>query len=100
MMNTVMICFMFDPFLNPSSSPLILRGGRVGLLNFIKRQIQFQDIDPWLTQNPEMPLFNIGSHKGANHGFNNNTGGARYHKEAADLAWSRTVAFFKKHLGA
>jgi len=32
--------------------------------------------------------------------FNNNTGGARYHKEAADLAWSRTVAFFKKHLGA
>jgi dienelactone hydrolase len=25
---------------------------------------------------------------------------ARYDKPAADLAWSRTVAFFKEHLGA
>ena len=32
--------------------------------------------------------------------FNNNTGGARYHEEAADLTRIRTVAFFKKHLGA
>jgi carboxymethylenebutenolidase len=34
---------------------------------------------------------------GAAHGFNNDTG-QRYHKEAAQLAWSRTVAFFKKDL--
>jgi carboxymethylenebutenolidase len=33
-----------------------------------------------------------------NHGFNNDTTEARYNKEAADLAWGRTVAFFKKHL--
>jgi len=33
-----------------------------------------------------------------NHGFNNDTSEARYNKEAADLAWGRTVAFFKKHL--
>lgn len=33
-----------------------------------------------------------------NHGFNNDTSEARYNKEAADLAWGRTVAFFKKNL--
>ncbi|MGQ0485307.1 MAG: dienelactone hydrolase family protein [Hyphomicrobiales bacterium] len=36
---------------------------------------------------------------GANHAFNNDTAAARYNKEAADLAWSRTVAFLKKHAG-
>lgn len=35
-----------------------------------------------------------------NHAFNNDTGGARYNKEAADLAWQRTLAFFKENLGA
>lgn len=35
---------------------------------------------------------------GANHAFNNDTSAARYDKETADLAWSRTVAFFKEHL--
>jgi carboxymethylenebutenolidase len=35
-----------------------------------------------------------------NHGFNNDTGGERYNKPAADLAWSRTLAFFKENLGA
>jgi carboxymethylenebutenolidase len=34
-----------------------------------------------------------------NHAFNNDTGN-RYDKAAADLAWSRTVAFFSEHLGA
>lgn len=33
------------------------------------------------------------------HAFNNDTSG-RYDKPAADLAWSRTLAFFKEHLGA
>ena len=35
---------------------------------------------------------------GVNHAFNNDTGGARYNKEAADLAWGRTLAFLRKHL--
>ena len=35
---------------------------------------------------------------GTNHGFNNDTSAARYNKEAADLAWSRTVAFLKENL--
>lgn len=34
-----------------------------------------------------------------NHGFHNNTT-PRYDKEAANLSWQRTIAFFKKHLKA
>jgi len=37
-------------------------------------------------------------YEGANHAFNNDTSEARYSKEAADLAWSRTVEFFKENL--
>jgi len=39
-------------------------------------------------------------YEGANHAFNNDTNAARYNKEAATLAWSRTIAFLKKNLGA
>lgn len=39
-------------------------------------------------------------YEGANHAFNNDTNAARYDKKAAELAWGRTVAFLKKHLGA
>ena len=35
---------------------------------------------------------------GANHAFNNDTSAERYNKAAADLAWKRTLAFFKQHL--
>ncbi len=35
---------------------------------------------------------------GAEHAFNNDTNAARYNKTAADLAWSRTIAFFRKTL--
>jgi len=35
---------------------------------------------------------------GANHAFNNETAAARYNKEAADLAWSRTIGFFRETL--
>jgi carboxymethylenebutenolidase len=43
--------------------------------------------------------YELHMYEGVNHAFNNDTGAARYNKEAADLAWGRTVAFFKKHLG-
>jgi len=36
-------------------------------------------------------------YEGANHGFHNDTT-SRYDAEAAELAWSRTLAFFKEHL--
>jgi len=37
---------------------------------------------------------------GTQHAFNNDTGAARHNKPAADLAWSRTLAFFAENLGA
>jgi carboxymethylenebutenolidase len=37
-------------------------------------------------------------YEGAEHAFNNDTNAARYNKAAADLAWSRTVAFLKSNL--
>nr|CAD6614766.1 dienelactone hydrolase family protein [Rhizobium sp. Khangiran2] len=42
--------------------------------------------------------FEIHVYEGVNHAFNNDTSAARYDKAAADLAWSRTVEFFKTHL--
>jgi carboxymethylenebutenolidase len=42
----------------------------------------------------------IYTYPGTQHAFNNDTGAARYNKAAADLAWQRTIAFFKEKLGA
>jgi carboxymethylenebutenolidase len=44
--------------------------------------------------------YSIFMYEGANHSFNNDTAGPRYHKEAADLAYGRTLAFLKENLGA
>jgi carboxymethylenebutenolidase len=44
--------------------------------------------------------FTIHTYPGTQHAFNNDLGAARYNKAAADLAWQRTVAFFKEQLGA
>ncbi|EKJ96160.1 carboxymethylenebutenolidase [Bradyrhizobium lupini HPC(L)] len=43
--------------------------------------------------------FEIFVYDGVNHAFNNDTSSARYDKAAADLAWGRTVEFFRKYLG-
>jgi len=43
--------------------------------------------------------YTIYIYEGAQHAFNNDTGAARYNKAAADLAWGRTIAFFKQELG-
>ena len=43
--------------------------------------------------------FTVHVYEGAQHAFNNDTSAARYNKEAADLAWGRTIAFFKEKLG-
>ncbi len=42
--------------------------------------------------------FEIFTYAGANHAFHNDTNAARYDKSAAELAWQRTVEFWKKHL--
>jgi carboxymethylenebutenolidase len=39
-------------------------------------------------------------YEGAQHAFNNDTSEARYHKQAAELAWSRTSSFLKENLKA
>jgi len=44
--------------------------------------------------------YTLYSYPGTQHAFNNDTGAARYNKAAADLAWSRTLAFFAENLGA
>jgi len=43
--------------------------------------------------------YQIYVYDGANHAFNNDTNTARYNKAAADLAWTRTLAFLKQNLG-
>jgi carboxymethylenebutenolidase len=42
--------------------------------------------------------YQIHVYENANHAFNNDTSEARYNKEAADLAWQRTVEFLKAAL--
>jgi carboxymethylenebutenolidase len=42
--------------------------------------------------------YQIFIYEGTQHAFNNDTS-TRYNKEAADLAWGRTVGFFKEKLG-
>lgn len=42
--------------------------------------------------------YQIYMYEGAQHAFNNDTNPERYNKEAADLAWGRTIAFFKENL--
>ena len=37
-------------------------------------------------------------YEGAQHAFNNDTNPARYNKEAAQLAWQRTISFLKEKL--
>ena len=54
---------------------------------------------PWVTA-----LRNAGKtvrfylYEGVNHAFNNDTSAERYNKAAADLAWDRTLRFFRQHL--
>lgn len=42
--------------------------------------------------------YKIYIYEGAQHAFNNDTNPDRYNREAAELAWKRTVAFFKEKL--
>jgi len=43
--------------------------------------------------------YKIYIYDGAKHAFNNDSNPERYNKQAADLAWTRTVTFFKTKLG-
>jgi len=58
-----------------------------------------QTLWPWVSAlreaGKQVTYFN---YEGANHAFNNDTSAERYNKDAADLAWTRTLRFFKKYL--
>jgi carboxymethylenebutenolidase len=55
---------------------------------------------PWINalRSTGKPVTYFG-YDGVNHAFNNDTSAERFNKAAADLAWQRTISFFKKHLG-
>jgi carboxymethylenebutenolidase len=42
--------------------------------------------------------YHIYMYPGAEHAFNNDSNPERYNKAAADLAWGRTISFFKEKL--
>ena len=42
--------------------------------------------------------YKIYRYEGAQHAFNNDTNPSRYNKEAAQLAWQRTISFLKEKL--
>jgi carboxymethylenebutenolidase len=54
---------------------------------------------PWITAlrqaGKKVTYFN---YEGTNHAFNTATSAERYHKDAADLAWKRTIRFFRQNL--
>ena len=47
----------------------------------------------------EGKTYQLFMYEGVNHAFNNDTNAARYNKDAAALAWSRSVAFLHETLG-
>jgi carboxymethylenebutenolidase len=58
-----------------------------------------QTLWPWVAAlraaDRKVTYFN---YEGVNHAFNNDTSAERYDKAAADLAWERTLRFFRRHL--
>ena len=54
---------------------------------------------PWVTALREAgKTVRFYFYDGVNHAFHNDTSAERYDKAAADLAWKRTLAFFRRHL--
>ena len=59
-----------------------------------------QTLFPWVTAlRAAGKTVTYQGYDGAHHAFNNDTSAERYNKEAADLAWGRTIRFFHRHLG-
>lgn len=58
-----------------------------------------QTAHPWIEglRKAKKPVTYHG-YDGVNHAFNNDTSAERYNKAAADLAWGRTIGFFRRYL--
>ena len=88
----------YGPAPDPSEAPkvqaplMIHHAGRDGRIA--------QTLWPWIAAlraaGKRVTYFN---YEGAEHAFNNDTSAERYNKPAADLAWKRTLRFFRRHLG-
>lgn len=60
-----------------------------------------QTAEPWVAAlRAAHKPFEAFTYPGVDHAFNNDTSAERYNKEAADLAWQRTVTFLHQHLDA
>jgi len=90
------------PFYGPAPSPQDAAKIKAALM------LHYAGNDTWV--NPGIPSYEAAlkaagvpyelyMYENVEHAFNNDTAGARYNKAAAELAWSRTVSFLKKHLG-
>ncbi|MEO7865074.1 MAG: dienelactone hydrolase family protein, partial [Sphingomicrobium sp.] len=55
---------------------------------------------PWVAAlKVDHKVFETFTYPGVNHAFNNDTSAERYNKAAAELAWTRSLRFFKRYLG-
>jgi carboxymethylenebutenolidase len=89
------------PFYGPAPSPQDAAKIKAWLM------LHYADNDSWV--NPGIPgyeaalkaagvHYELYMYPHTEHAFNDDTAGARYNKAAAELAWSRTIEFLRKHL--
>ena len=110
-MLTVVYPGTFDPFTR-GHEDLVRRAARlfdrviVGVADSASKQPFFttdervaRTLFPWVNalRAADKPVTYQG-YDGVDHAFNNDTSAARYNKEAADLAWERTLRFFRWQL--
>lgn len=89
------------PFYGPAPSPEDATKVKAPLL--IQLASTDERVNPsWTAFEPELKKnkidYTMHTYENTNHGFHNNST-PRYDEAAAKLAWERTIAFFKKHLG-
>ena len=89
----------YGPAPNPSEAPRVQAPLMIHHAGLDARVAQ--TLWPWVAAlraaGKDVTYFN---YEGANHAFNNDTSAERYDKAAADLAWKRTLRFFRRHLAA
>ena len=89
----------YGPAPNPSEAARVVAPLMIHLAGLDQRVAQ--TAFPWITAlrgaGKRVTYFD---YEGVNHAFNNDTSAERYNKAAADLAWKRTLRFFRQHLSA
>ncbi len=87
----------YGPAPDPSQAPKVAAPLTIHLAGLDARVAQ--TAWPWIAAlraaGKKVTYFN---YEGVNHAFNNDTSAERYNQPAADLAWKRTLRFFRKRL--